>query len=300
MRHVFLPAFVFHCLLLGKSSAAEPTPPPPPTPPVIPGVVITTDIGYGGPGGNESQRLDAAVPEGPGPFPMVIIVHGGGWSSGDKAKDIIPLFAPLSHAHFTWFSINYRLAPKDQWPACFDDVQTAIRWVKAHAAEYKGDPNRLVLIGYSAGGHLICQAVVTAKDDTRVQAAIGLAPPTDLVADTQRRGGISPSLSKVLGCPVGPPNAATLAILHDLSPINYVKAGLPPFLLIHGTADQSVPYSQSINFQARLKQAGVPCQLITIQGAPHNIGTWEKLDPQYINKMIAWIQQTLGLPPTPL
>jgi acetyl esterase/lipase len=282
-------------LFSGKLWAAEPAQAQAAIPPPVPGTVIVTDINYGGPGGDESQRLDAAVPEGAGPFPMVIIVHGGGWSSGDKEKDITPLFAPLSRAHFTWFSINYRLAPKDQWPACFDDVQTAIRWVKAHAAEYKGDPKRVVLIGYSAGGHLICQAVVTAKDDTRVQAAIGLAPPTDLVADTQRRGGISPSLSKLLGCPIGPPNAATEAILQELSPLDKVKAGLPPFLLIHGTEDKSVPYSQSVNFQARLKAAGVPCELITIQGAPHNIGNWEKLDPHYVDKMVAWIQETLGV-----
>ncbi len=71
-----------------------------------------------------------------GSRPVVIIVHGGGWVGGDK-QDMSFLFEPLSDAGFAWFSINYRLAPKHRWPACLEDVQSAIRWVKAHASEYR-------------------------------------------------------------------------------------------------------------------------------------------------------------------
>jgi alpha-L-fucosidase 2 len=102
----------------------------------------TTNIEYGAAGG-QSLLLDAHIPDGPGPFPMVLIVHGGGWSRGD-ARTVIPaFFEPLAKTDYTWFSINYRLAPTNHWPACFEDMQTAIRWVKAHAKEYKGDPHRL-------------------------------------------------------------------------------------------------------------------------------------------------------------
>ncbi|HET7535264.1 MAG TPA: alpha/beta hydrolase, partial [Candidatus Didemnitutus sp.] len=125
------------------------------------------DIEYGRADG-VSLKLDVSVPEGEGPFPVAILVHGGGWSSGDKAgsdkpgngADITPWFAPLTTAKFTWFSINYRTAPEHRWPACFEDVQTAIRWVKAHAKEFKGDPNRIAILGHSAGGHLACLAGV--------------------------------------------------------------------------------------------------------------------------------------------
>ena len=96
---------------------------------------VQTDIEYGRVG-DYRLLLDTCAPGGDGPFPVVIIVHGGGWSGGDKERDITPLMQPFTSAGFTWFSINYRLAPKNRWPACFEDVQTAIRWVKANAAHY--------------------------------------------------------------------------------------------------------------------------------------------------------------------
>jgi len=124
---------------------------------------LETNIEYGK-AGNQALLLDANVPDGTGPFPVVIAVHGGGWSRGDKTGngDFVPALKALTVNQFTWFSIDYRLAPTNHWPDCFDDVQTAIRWAKAHAAEYKGDPNRIALLGYSAGGHLVCLAATLA------------------------------------------------------------------------------------------------------------------------------------------
>src|SRR4029077_2120329 len=95
--------------------------------------------------------LDAHVPNGPGPFPAAILVHGGGWVAGDKRQYITYLFQPLSDAKFAWFSINYRLAPYHKFPADAHDIEEAIRWVKNNAPIYKVDPNRIALIGESAG-----------------------------------------------------------------------------------------------------------------------------------------------------
>ncbi|MEY4386636.1 MAG: hypothetical protein RLY20_1919 [Verrucomicrobiota bacterium] len=240
-------------------------------------------------------HLDVSIPDGKGPFPVAILVHGGGWSSGNKRAegDIQPLMAPLNQAGFVWFSIDYRLAPSNHWPACIEDVQCAIRWVKAHANEFNGDSNRVALVGYSAGGHLACLAAVLADDTTRVQAVVGCAAPTDHIADSERRGGLSKSMQAVLNSPAdfGPESRQ---LLRNLSPINYVKPGLPPFLLLGGTEDKSVPYSQSVNFQARLQAAGVETQLITLTNAPHRLGDWKKFDPDYQTKLIHWLKTKLG------
>jgi acetyl esterase/lipase len=248
------------------------------------------DIEYGR-AGDTSLRLDANVPSGPGPHPVIILVHGGGWAGGDK-KDMRLLADPLTESNYVTFSINYRLAPTNRWPACFDDVQTAIRWVKAHAAEYKGDPKHIALIGYSAGGQLVCLAAVLAKEDTRVQAVVGCAAPTDMLADNRRRGGLSKSCQDLFNRPPQI-DAEAEEILKKVSAINFVKPGLPPFLLIAGTEDKSVPYDQSINFQAKLKENGVVCDLVTVKGAGHRISDWSKFEPAYMGEMESWLSGPL-------
>ncbi len=251
------------------------------------------DIEYGEAGG-EKLFLDAHVPDGEGKFPVAIIVHGGGWTTGDRETDIVPVFAPVA-TNFTWFTINYRLAPTNRWPACFEDVQTAIRWVKQHAAEFKGDPDRIALLGYSAGGQLALLAAMSANTDAQVQAVVGFAPPTDLVADAQRRGGLEKwsSMTNLLGREVL--DDETSKLLAEISPINHVQPELPPFLLVQGSADKTVAYDLTRNFQARLKAAGVPCDLIIITNAQHRLADWEKFDPDFPAKTVAWLNEKLPL-----
>jgi pectinesterase len=264
------------------------------------------NIEYGEAGG-EKLLLDAHVPAGDGKFPVVLIVHGGGWMTGDREKDIVPVFAPVA-TNFTWFTISYRLAPTNRWPACYEDVQTAIRWVKAHAAEFKGDPNRIALLGYSAGGHLVTLAGTRAKahksilqylrlakkSDTTVQAVAAFAPPTDLVADNERRGGLSVSMRNLFGYEATNITAAVRAVLKKNSPLTYVKPGLPPFLIIQGSADKTVPAGQSLAFQEKLKAAGVDCDLIMIPEGQHRIADWMKFDPAWQGKLISWLNEKLA------
>jgi acetyl esterase/lipase len=253
------------------------------------------DIEFGNAGG-ESLRLDASVPPGDGPFPIAILIHGGGWGNGDKAQDFVALAKPLTDAGFTWFSVNYRLAPKHRWPACFEDVQAAIRWVRANAATYKGDPRRIALIGYSAGGQLATLAAIRADATTRVQAVVGLAPAVELVADSKRRGEVSPALRNLLGLPEMLDDEA-LAEIAAISPAGEVKPGLPPFLIAQGTADQSVRHIDALAFIARLRQADVPCALLEMKDAPHRIGEWPKFSPEYPAKVAAWLKTTLASNP---
>ena len=126
--------------------------------------------------------LDAVIPEGKGPFPAAILVHGGGWEAGDKREYIHFLFEPLTRGGIAWFSINYRLAPKHQFPAQADDADAAIAWVKANAAKFNVDPNQLTLIGESAGGHIA--SYVAAKKDHRLAGVVSLYGVHDFVART--------------------------------------------------------------------------------------------------------------------
>ncbi len=258
-----------------------------------------TDIEYGQAGG-EKLLLDVSIPAGDGPFPVAILVHGGGWSNGDKSgsdkpgnnADVSAWFAPLTAAKFTWFSINYRHAPKNLWPACFNDVQTAIRWVKAHAATYKGDPQRIALFGHSAGGHLVCLAATVVDDSVSVQAVVGFAPVTNHEQDLPVRGGLSKSLQMLLNRPKEL-TPESLGLLRAISPLNHVRSGLPPFLLIHGDADKTVPIQQSLDFQARLHAAGVTCELMTLPGAAHGFLDWEQYSSGYTTRMVDWLKKTL-------
>ncbi len=240
------------------------------------------NIEYGEAGG-EKLLLDAHVPSGEGKFPVVLIVHGGGWMSGDREKDIVPVFAPVA-TNFTWFTISYRLAPTNHWPACYEDVQTAIRWVKKHAADYKGDPDHIALLGYSAGGHLVTLAGTHADADTQVQVVAAMAPPTDLVWDNERRGGLSTSMRALFNYDSTNMTDSVRAVLKENSPVTYVKAGLPPFLILQGSADKTVPAEQSSAFQKKLKAAGVDCEMILIPEGQHRIADWTQFDPAWRGK----------------
>ncbi len=256
-----------------------------------------SDVEYGVAAG-ESLKLDAYVPEGAGPFPAVILVHGGGWMNGDKSGGprqafIAPLHAPLERAGLAWFSINYRLAPKHRYPACIEDMETAIRWVKAHAAEHRIDPRRIALAGESAGGHLVALAAVRAGVTTRVAAVVPFYGVFDLAAMAPAGAPLSKAFAALFGSETA--DAATLALLRDASPIEHVKRGLPPFLLPHGTADQSVPFAQSEAFQARLRTAGVPCDLLVVKDGVHGMISWDKVAPDYQERVVAWLGRTLGV-----
>lgn len=245
----------------------------------------------------ETLRLDAVAPEGAGPFPVLILIHGGGWTGGDKAGDIAPLLSPLAAAGFTCVSINYRLAPHHRWPACRDDVLAAIRWLKAHAAKFKGDPARIALVGYSAGGHLAAFAATVVDDSARVQAVVGLAPLTDFEQELPKRGNVLGRAQQGLLNRAAELTPESLGLLRAISPVNHLRPGLPPFLLVHGDADQSVPFEQSVAFQVKLRALGVRCELLRLPGAPHRLSEWNKFMPSYLDQLVAWLREVLPASP---
>lgn len=246
----------------------------------------------------ETLTLDAHIPDGPGPFAAVILVHGGGWSAGSKRANFIqPLFPTLDRSGLAWFSIDYRLTPKYPHPAALRDVEQAIRFVKSHAREFRVDPARLALMGESAGGHLVGLAGVRPQPDTAVAAVVDFYGAFDLEALVAAKGHVSRGFQDFLG--ITDLSEKSRAILREASASHYVKPGMPPFLLIHGTEDQAVPYSQSVRFCDQLKRSGNACELYTVPGGIHGVINWEKNPDQHAYKdvMLRWLRQTLRVEP---
>jgi acetyl esterase/lipase len=261
---------------------------------------VRTDIEYARVNGI-SLRMDASIPDGNGPFPAAVIVHGGGWVSGDRKTNVQPLFEPLSEAGIAWFSISYRLVTDiTQFGVGITDVEQAVRFVKTHAAEFRVDPDKIALIGESAGGQLAAMAALETDTKDSVKAVVALYAPTDLVSLAKTSNYVPASIrDSVKGTPW---EGLVLAGLGQLSPINNVRRDMPPFLLIHGTADSLVPFDQSKAMCERMKAAGASCEIYPVRGAGHGIRWWESagLGAGYKTKITSWLHQQFDKPGRPL
>jgi alpha-L-fucosidase 2 len=237
--------------------------------------------------------LDAHVPEGAGPFPAAILVHGGGWVAGDKQQYITYIFQPLSDAGFAWFSINYRLAPQYKFPAAANDVESAVRYVRANAAKYKVDIKRIALIGESAGGHLVAYVGARNVPQSRVAAVVSMYGIHDFISACVAWKPVPKEILELFG--IASVDATTAPILIKASPVVYVTKQMPPFLLMHGSKDEDVPYEQSVEMCEKTKSVGAHCDLITLEGAPHGMDHWEP-HPEFLwykKALIEWLERTL-------
>ena len=263
------------------------------------------DVEYGRPDGNP-MLLDLHVPDGAGPFPAAILVHGGGFDGGSKSTNVRPLFEPLADAGFAWFSIDYRMAPEFRFPQAIADLETAIRWVKANAAAYRVDASRVCIIGESAGGFLVNYAGTHEQADTKVQAVVDFYGPVDYASlallrrDHPERFNMASinrhlangGSSRFFGAEQL--DEAGLAKLRAISPLFAVHRGMPPFLCIHGTKDDQVVYDQSPAMCAAMHKVGAGCELITIQDGGHGMNGWRDPSMQHWKpEMIAWLKKTL-------
>jgi acetyl esterase len=258
------------------------------------GEPVQRDIEYGR-APNGPLLMDVSVPEGKGPFPAVIIVHGGGWIGGDRQFSVEPLFTPLAHAGFAWFSISYRLATDLlQFGVAVDDVQSAIGFVRKNATKYNVDPQRIAVLGESAGAHLAALAVE--RSPGLVAAVVAMYPPTDLVALAKNVRAIPESVRQMVRA--AGMEELILGYLREMSPIEHIGPGLPPFLLIHGTADTVVPYDQSERMLHKLRAVGNRAELITVTGGGHGLRGWERSreHASYRQAMLDWLQRALNEP----
>lgn len=234
-------------------------------------------------GGHERHKLDLYLPanlsEGAA-VPLIVWVHGGGWQNGSK-EGCPPLRAGYVDRGYAVASINYRLSGHAPFPAQIEDCKAAIRWLRAHARTYGLDPGRFGVWGSSAGGHLVAllgtsagakefEGNTHADQSSRVQAVCDYYGPTDFTVFVttpgyERHADASSPESKLLGGVVleNKDKAARA------NPVTYVDPGDPPFLIVHGDKDATVPINQSQLLYESLSKAGVSAHFHTIRGAGH-------------------------------
>lgn len=245
-----------------------------------------------GQAGNTRLLMDSYVPHGEGPFPAVVIVHGGAWITGDRRLSVEPLFQPLSDAGFAWFSISYRLANEAMmFGAAIQDVEAAVLYIRSHASEYDVDPGRIALAGESAGAQLASMAALSPELKGMVKGVVALYSPSDLVSLAKTSDRVPPELRRAVE---GTPWAEfLLGGLRRLSPLYNVRPDMPPFLLIHGTADSLVPFEQSERMCARMREAGASCDVYPVKGGGHGIRWWEHSSTltAYKKVMVDWLDK---------
>ena len=249
-------------------------------------VKVENDIVYGR-GGDQDLKLNLAMPaEGRGPHPAVLCIHGGGWKGGSY-KDLNKTIREFAAKGYVAASPQYRLtsSPKNRFPAQIEDVKCAVRWLRSQQARYSIDPNRIGVVGMSAGGHLACMLGVTTKEDglegigdlepdraklsSQVQAVVSFFGPADLTT-RDWRPDVEPLLVDLLGGKLEENRDAYT----KASPMTYVRNGrkYPPVLCFHGTKDDIVRYQQSVKLVDALKGLGSSAELVTMEGEGHGWG----------------------------
>jgi acetyl esterase/lipase len=233
---------------------------------------------------NIELKLDLYLPKNrTNPTPTLILFHGGGWVDGQKERNVLFL---LPYLAMGWSAVNveYRTGHQSPAPAAVEDTRCALRWLNYRAREYSLDTSKFVLTGTSAGGHLslitgmlpantVFDRQCTIQGNDRWNTA---TVPEPKVAAIVNWFGISDVADLIDG-----PNAKNYArewfgsmsnadqLAKQVSPINYVRRGLPPIITIHGENDDVAPYNHSVRLHAALDKAGVPNQLVTIRGRKH-------------------------------
>lgn len=201
-------------------------------------------------------RGDIYVPEGAKSSPIVVVVHGGGWKN--RSGDMESLCRILVKRGFVVFNMTYRLAPESLYPKAIEDVRDGIKWIKSHATEYGGDPERVAGWGYSAGAHLILMVGLDAS--VGVKAIVAGGTPADLTAWPK-----SPLVKTFLGME----RDQNLSLWKEASPINKIQSDSPPVFLYHGEWDFLVEVDQMTKMESALKAKGVPVETYAVPFLGH-------------------------------
>lgn len=240
-----------------------------------------------------SLLMDLRVPDAVGPHPVIVYLHSGAWIMGDRFGG--PAVRQASRGYAV-ASIEYRLAPDHIWPAQVEDTKAAIRWLRANAARFRLDPERIAIFGTSAGAHIGSVAATSGgvswlegidlgnpQFSSSVKAVVDLYGPTDLLRLEADKIDCIPldgnaswmPMSQLMGCAIQECQEWT----RTASPMSYVTRDDPPFLIMHGMLDCLVSYKQSIALHEKLVEAGVGSSLVLIPRGEHGGRLFD--EPQY-------------------
>ncbi|MCG6158288.1 alpha/beta hydrolase [Rubinisphaera margarita] len=248
-------------------------------------ITVEENIIYGT-GGGQELMLDLARPDGEGPFPAIVFIHGGGWHGGSR-KGYIPAIKEAARRGYVAVTITYRLMTFDQtkketttaapiFPAQIEDAKAAVRWVRAKAEKYQVDPDRIGVTGGSAGGHL--SLLVGLSDDkdglegsggnpqqsSRVQAVVNVYGPTEMARCYE-----TSSVDWIFRLFMGGTPEEVSETYTKASPITYVSSDDPPVLTLQGDSDLLVPVEQARLLDEKMKAVGATHELIVFEGQGH-------------------------------
>jgi acetyl esterase/lipase len=245
--------------------------------------VVRDGVRYAGAPRSRDVRVgDLYRPNGPGPAPAVLLVHGGSWQRGSRA-DMARYARRFAAAGYAVYNIDYRLAPEHRYPAQLDDVRAAYAYLRKHARSLAIDPKRIAVMGYSAGAHLALMAGLSdARDGHRPAAVVAGAAPSDLTEYPN---------NPVLAALIGGSGLELPDAYADASPISHVSPDDPPVMLYHGALDSIVDVAQSRRLLAKLRQEGVHSQLLEEPWSGH--GTAYLFDGESFRAMLEFLAEEM-------
>lgn len=256
------------------------------------------DVAYAA--SSPAQKLDIFLPDrGEGPFPVILSIHGGGFAFGDRHGPDLALALRARPRGFAIVSVDYRLSGEARFPACIEDVQAALRFVRKHAAAYRLDPARVAAWGSSAGGNLAALAGTRGQGDTALQAVVDLYGPVNFLTmdaefkasgvQGQNHDDAASFESKLLGAPI----QTVPQLAKQANPATFIGPNSPPFFIQHGTADRNIPPKQSEDLTAALRKAigaGL-VQFELLPGAGHGGPAFET--DANVEKILAFLERHL-------
>jgi len=263
-------------------------------------VTVTRDVEYDNVDGRP-LLLDLYRPKEPaGPAPGLIFIHGGGWKGGQK-EHYRYYACHFARRGYVVASVSYRLSGEAPFPAAVEDVKCAVRWMRAHAEKHQIDPDRIGVVGGSAGGHLALMVGYSSNVknlegtgghqgvSSRVQAVVDLYGPTDLTTDFARDNRLVRDF-------LGKPSSEAKSLYRQASPITHVSRDDPPTLILHGTIDQVVPIRQADLLAEKLEKAGVPFVYDRLEGWPHAMDIAREVNERCLWLMDRFFDRYLPLP----